>query len=120
MLGLYGHDIKMSQSIPADVQIEAALFAGNSADVAIKNTDGAFMVQGKLNGMGIHGVLNVYGSVVQNFVMPLGIFDPKSGLLTDGWGDTYNWDRRFTSRVPPGMPESDKYSIVAWKDVGVP
>jgi len=120
MLGLYGHDIKMSQSIPAGVQIEAALFAGNSADVAIKNTDGAFMVQGKLNGMGIRGVLNVYGSVVQNFVMPLGVFDPRTGLLVDGWGDTYNWDRRFTSRVPPGMPESDKYSIVAWKDVGVP
>jgi len=44
----------------------------------------------------------------------------RTGLLVDGWGDTYNWDRRFTSRVPPGMPESDKYSIVAWKDVGVP
>jgi hypothetical protein len=118
MLGMYGHDIKMSQSIPGAVQIEAALFAGNSADVAIQNNDGAFMVQGKLGGMSVRGVLNVYGSVVQNFVMPLGVFDPRSGLLVNGWGDTYNWDRRFTLRVPPGMPESDKYSIVAWKDVG--
>lgn len=120
MLGIYAHDIKMAKSIPGTVQIEAAMFAGNSADVAIKNPDGSFMVRGNMNGMGARGVLNVYGSVVQNFVAPLGIFNPATGRLVDGWADTYNWDRRFTQRVPPGMPESDKYNIVAWKDVGTP
>ncbi len=120
MLGMYAHDIKMSQSIPGAVQIEAALFAGNQADVQAQNPDGSFMVQGKLGGMSVRGVLNVYGSVVQNYVKPLGIFNPKTGGLVAGWADTYNWDRRYTQRVPPGMPESDHYSIVAWKDVGAP
>ena len=39
MLGLYAHDIEMSKSIPGAVQIEAALFAGNQADVTANNPD---------------------------------------------------------------------------------
>lgn len=120
MLGIYAHDVLVSQKfIPGAAQFEAAIFAGNQADVAANNPDGAYMVQGPFTG-GARGTLNVFGSVVQNYVQPLGVFNPGTGKLVRDWADTYNWDRRFLNRVPPGMPQSDRYAPIAWKDVGTP
>jgi hypothetical protein len=120
MLGVYAHDVEVSQkAILGAAQFEIAIFAGNSADVSAKNPDGAYMVQGAFTG-GPRGTLNVFGSVVQNYIQPLGVFDPSTGKLVQDWADTYNWDKRFLTHVPPGMPESDSYVPVAWKDIGTP
>jgi len=118
-LGIYANNVEVSQTIPGAAQFEAAIFAGNSAEQNPSLQSGSYEVKGNITG-GAKGVLNVYGSVVQNYIEPLGIFNQASGKLVSGWQDTYNWDQRFLTQPPPGMPESSKYNIIAWQDVGTP
>lgn len=124
MLGIYAHDVEVSQtSIPGAAQFEAAIFAGNNADVLANggngDGEGSYMVQGGFTA-GARGTLNVFGSVVQNYVQPLGVFNQNTGKLVKDWADTYNWDKRLLTNVPPGMPESDSYAPIAWEDIGTP
>jgi hypothetical protein len=120
MLGIYAHDVEVSQKyIAGAAQFEAAVFAGNEADVLASDTQGSYEVQGGFTN-GARGTLNVFGSVVQNYVQPLGVFNPGNGQLVKDWADTYNWDKRLLTNVPPGMPESDTYVPIAWQDIGTP
>jgi hypothetical protein len=126
MLGLTANDVIVSTdaSVPNDLVIEAAVFAGNKTEATSAAADGTFMTdQGTGNGVCGAGVPNkgsvtVYGSLVNNYVAPLGCYDPGTGQLTHGYADHYTFDTRFKYSQPPFYPNTNKYNIVAWKDYG--
>ncbi|MBC5828142.1 MAG: hypothetical protein GIW99_10755 [Candidatus Eremiobacteraeota bacterium] len=125
-LGIVANDaiVSTSSSMPVPLTIEAAVFAGNQGEVNSKSSDGTFMTdQG--NGSGVckstvnkNGSLLIYGSLVNNYISPLGCFDPSSGNLTHGWADNYKYDTRFNYGQPPFFPNTNNYTIISWKDYG--
>jgi|GEM_PF-2933812 len=105
--------------------IEAAIFSGNKTESDNGEQAGSYETQygagGGVCGSGVplEGNLVVYGSLVNNYTAPLGCFDPSSGNLVHGWSDSYVFDNRFKTALPPFYPLEYHYSIVAWQDEGV-
>jgi len=106
--------------------IEAAIFAGNKTEYGPPaEQDGSYETQYGAGGavcggnVPLEGSLTVYGSLVNNYTAPLGCFDPSSGKLIHGWADSYKYDKRFNSLLPPFYPLEYHYAIVAWQDEGV-
>ncbi len=138
ILGIYSHNITLADHATThdqwgDLTIEAAMFGGNSGDVGNAG-QGTFATQSGTNvcsdsNLPKQNDLLIYGSMVQNFISPLGCFgfgqetDPATGKtrykLQRGWGDSYTWDSRFNTQSPPFYPKLTKFQIFAWKDKGV-
>ncbi len=121
MLGIIGHNVEVASNAPANLTIEAAVFAGNSYDYAHQNTkQGTFETdQGQSPGnIPKKGPLLVYGSMVNNYISPLGVFNSNNGHLVNGWADSYTWDSRFQTNSPPFYPSLSSYTIVGWTDCG--
>jgi hypothetical protein len=129
LLGIIGNNIVI-QVPPQGAQkidrtIEAALFAGNKTETTNGEADGTYETQYGSGGgvcgsnVPLQGNLLVYGSTVNNYISPLGCFDPGSGQLVHGFADSYSFDNRFRSMSPPFFPAEYHYAIVAWKDLGI-
>lgn len=118
MLGLIGHNVYVDQSAPANLLIEAAVFAGNSQDYALQNGKGTFATNQSVGGLSKKGPLLVYGSLVNSAISPLGVFDSSTGQLVKGWGDNYTWDSRYKTTSPPFYPSLNTYTIIGWTDCG--
>lgn len=120
MLGIISHDVLVSSNAPKDLTIEAAVFAGNSHDYTAQNGQGTFATDQFNNPGNISkkGALLVYGSLVNAYISPLGVFDSGSGALQNGWADSYTWDTRYQKTSPPFYPSLNTYTIIGWKDCG--
>jgi len=121
MLGIIAHNVIVSHNAPANLTIEGAVFAGNSYDYAHPaNKSGTFETDAGQNPQNLSkmGPLLVYGSLVNNWISPLGVFDSGSGGLVNGWADSYTWDTRFKTTSPPFYPRLSSYTIVGWQDCG--
>lgn len=121
MLGIIGHNVLVSSGAPSNLTIEAAVFAGNSYDYAHQSTkQGTFATDQLQNPQNIpkKGPLLVYGSMVNNYISPLGVFNSSNGQLVNGWADSYTWDSRFKTDSPPFYPSLSSYTIVGWTDCG--
>jgi hypothetical protein len=120
MLGIISHDVLVDKNAPKNLTIEAAVFAGNSHDYTAQNGQGTFATD-QLNNPGNlskKGPLLIYGSLVNAYISPLGVFDSGSGGLQNGWADSYTWDTRFQKTSPPFYPSLNSFTIVGWKDCG--
>lgn len=138
VLGIYGHNITVADNASllntyGDLTIEGALFAGNSKDVGTSN--GTFSTSSFNNvcsdpALTKKNDLLIYGSMVQNYISPLGCFDPGSHeidpvtgqsryTLVRGWGDKYVYDLRFQTTSPPFYPHVSRYQLYAWHDNGL-
>lgn len=62
--------------------------------------------------IGIHGRVNLFGSLTQNSAGSLGVFN-SSGLI-HGMYYSIRHDPRFLSSGPPSFPFSTKYRLVSW------
>jgi len=121
MLGIIAHNVIVSHNAPANLTIEGAVFAGNSYDYNHPaNKAGTFETDAGQNPQNLSkmGPLLVYGSLVNNWISPLGVFDSGSGGLVNGWADSYTWDTRFKTTSPPFYPSLSSYTIVGWQDCG--
>jgi hypothetical protein len=120
MLGIIGHNVLVASSDPANLTIEGAVFAGNSYDYNHSTGKGTFATDQWNNPQNIpkKGPLLVYGSMVNNYISPLGVFDPNNGQLVNGWADSYTWDTRFKTTSPPFYPSLASYTIIGWTDCG--
>jgi hypothetical protein len=118
MLGIIGHNVEVDQSAPANLTIEAAVFAGNSEDYTLQNGQGSFETAQNVFSLPLKGPLLVYGSLVNAAISPLGVFNGSTGALAGGWGDSYTWDTRFKTEAPPFYPGENSFTIVAWYDCG--
>jgi hypothetical protein len=103
--------------VPNVLKIQADIIAGNSYEATHNQTDGGFGTVDSVGSLPLKTSVNVYGSLVQNEVKPLGQFSSGSGLLVKGWSDTYNYDTR--QMTPPNWPTLGT-GLVAWKDAGSP
>jgi hypothetical protein len=120
-LGIIGHNVLVASTAPANLTIEAAVFAGNSYDYNHPNNKvGTFATDqyGNPQNISKKGPLLVYGSLVNNYISPLGVFDMGTGQLVKGWADSYTWDTRFKTTAPPFYPSLSSYTIVGWTDCG--
>jgi len=127
-LGLIANNVVSNVPSQSGVNrtIEAAIFAGNKTEYGPPaEQDGSYETQYGAGGavcggnVPLEGSLTVYGSLVNNYTAPLGCFDPSSGKLIHGWADSYKYDKRFNSLLPPFYPLEYHYAIVAWQDEGV-
>lgn len=121
MLGIIAHNVIVSHNAPANLTIEGAVFAGNSYDYNHPNTKaGTFETDAGQNPQNLPkmGPLLVYGSLVNNYVSPLGVFNSGNGNLVNGWADNYTWDTRFKTTAPPFYPSLSSYTVVGWQDCG--
>jgi hypothetical protein len=126
LLGLFANDVQVDPyQAPSNLRIEAAIFAGNKSEVTANSPDGSFQTTlgsgGGVCGGSVpnKGNLTVYGSLVNNYISPLGCFNASTGQLTHAYADQYQFDSRLKSLVPPFWPRTANYNIVAWRDVGV-
>ena len=62
--------------------------------------------------IGLHGRVNLFGSVSQNTSGSMGIFN--AAALQKGFFYTIRHDQRFLTQAPPHYPVSDKYELVSW------
>ena len=120
MLGIIAHNVYVSHNAPANLTIEGAVFAGNSYDYNHHLTNGTFATDAKQNPGSISkkGPLLVYGSLVNNWISPLGVFNGGTGQLVNGWADSYTWDTRYKTTSPPFYPSLNSYSVIGWTDCG--
>jgi Tfp pilus assembly protein PilV len=118
MLGIIAHNVEVSNSAPADLTIEAAVFAGNSYDYNHNTGQGTFETQSNVFSVPLKGPLLVYGSLVNAQISPLGVFNGSTGALVGGWGDSYTWDQRFQTNSPPFYPSDSAFNVVGWTDCG--
>jgi hypothetical protein len=102
---------------PNVLKIQADIIAGNSYEATHNQSDGGFGTVDSVGSLPLKTSVNIYGSVIQNMVKPLGQFDSGSGALIKGWSDTYNYDTR--QMTPPNWPTLGT-GLVAWKDAGSP
>lgn len=102
---------------PNVLNIQADIIAGNQYEANNNKTDGGFGTVDSVGSLPLKTSVNIYGSVIQNEVKPLGQFDSGSGTLVKGWSDTYNYDTR--QMTPPDWPTLGT-GLVAWKDAGSP
>ncbi|MBF0618700.1 MAG: hypothetical protein HQL19_00875 [Candidatus Omnitrophica bacterium] len=81
-----------AQSAPTNLELDAVIVAIN----------GAFQVdQWWLGGK---GNMVQYGSLINNYCGPTGIFDPSSGTLYGGYNQLQYYDSRLKTIIPPGFP----------------
>lgn len=128
ILGLIANDVIVQVPpqgpTPVNRTIEAAIFAGNKTETVGAEADGTYKTQYGSGGgvcggsVPLQGSLLVYGSTVNNYISPLGCFNPSTGALVHGFADSYSFDNRFRTMSPPFWPREFHYSIVAWKDLG--
>ncbi len=121
MLGVIAHNVLVASSAPANLTIEGAVFAGNSYDYNHPSThQGTFSTDQGQNPQNIpkKGPLLVYGSLVNDYISPLGVFNSSNGQLVNGWADSYTWDSRFKTTSPPFYPSMKSYTIIGWTDCG--
>ena len=121
MLGIIAHNVVVSSSAPSNLTIEGAVFAGNSYDYNHPNNQrGTFATDQYQNPQNIakKGPLLVYGSLVNDYISPLGVFNSSNGQLVNGWADSYTWDTRFKTTSPPFYPSLNSYTIIGWTDCG--
>ncbi|MBF0490683.1 MAG: hypothetical protein HQL15_08755 [Candidatus Omnitrophica bacterium] len=93
MLGLVSkNDITvLANSAPANLELDAVIVALN----------GSFQVdQWWLTGK---GNMIQYGSLVNNYCGPTGVFDPSTGNLTGGYNQLQYYDTRLQTMIPPGF-----------------
>jgi hypothetical protein len=102
---------------PNVIKIQSDIIAGNQYEATHSQSDGGFGTVDNVNSLPLKTSVNIYGSVIQNEVKPLGVFDSTSGSLLKGWSDTYNFDTR--QMTPPDWPTLGT-GLVAWKDAGSP
>jgi len=102
---------------PSVLKIQSDIIAGNQYEALHNQTDGGFGTVDSVGSLPLKTSVNIYGSLVQNEVKPLGQFSSGSGLLIKGWSDTYNYDTR--QMTPPDWPTLGT-GLVAWKDAGSP
>jgi hypothetical protein len=102
---------------PNVLKIQSDIIAGNSYEASHNQVDGGFGTVDSVGSLPLKTSVNIYGSLVQNEVKPLGQFNSGSGLLVKGWSDTYNYDTR--QMTPPDWPTLGT-GLVAWKDAGSP
>ena len=82
----------LASSAPANLELDAVLVALN----------GAFQVdQWWLSGK---GNMIQYGSLVNNYCGPTGVFDPGTGTLYGGYNQLQYYDTRLKSQIPPSFP----------------
>ena len=120
ILGIIAHNVLVSSGAPANLTVEGAVFAGNSYDYAHSTGKGTFATDQFNNPGNISkkGPLLVYGSLVNNYISPLGVFNGSTGQLVNGWADSYTWDTRFKTNSPPFYPSLGSYTIIGWTDCG--
>ena len=119
VLGLMCDNFKLGPAsiTPNVVKIQADIIAGNQYEATHNQSDGGFGTVDDVNSLPLKTSVNIYGSVIQNEVKPMGVFDSGTGNLTRGWSDTYNYDTR--QMTPPDWPTLGT-GLVAWKDAGSP
>jgi hypothetical protein len=119
VLGIMCDNFKLGPAAitPNVVKIQADIIAGNQYEATNNKTDGGFATVDAVNSLPLKTSVNIFGSVIQNEVQPLGVFDSSNGTLVKGWSDTYNYDTR--QMTPPDWPTLGT-GLVAWKDAGSP
>jgi len=50
------------------------------------------------------GNMDQFGSLVNNYCGPTGVFDPSTGILYGGWNQIQSYDARLATFAPPGFP----------------
>ena len=119
VLGMMCNNFKLGPAAitPNTIKIQSDIIAGNQYEATHSLPDGGFGTVDNPNSMPLKTSVNIFGSVIQNEVKPLGMFDMNSGNLIKGWSDTYNYDTR--QMTPPDWPTLGT-GLVAWKDAGSP
>ena len=94
MLGLVSrNDITvLAAAAPAQLELDAVLVALN----------GAFQVDSWW--MTGKGNMIQYGSLVNNYCGPTGVFDPGTGVLSGGYNQLQYFDTRLVTMIPPSFP----------------
>jgi hypothetical protein len=62
--------------------------------------------------IGIHGRINLLGSLTQINRGPVGTF--SGGAIQHGFMKSYRFDPRYLTQAPPFFPASNKYELVSW------
>lgn len=94
MLGLVAKNnvTVLANSAPTNLEIDAAMIA----------LTGSFQVDEWW--IGGKGNMIQYGSLVNNYCGPTGVFNATTGQLTGGYNQLQYYDDRLLTNVPPGIP----------------
>ncbi len=88
----------LAASSPTNLELDAVLVA----------LTGSFQVdQWWVSGK---GNMIQYGSLINNYCGPTGIFDPETGVLSGGYNQLQYFDPRLRSMIPPSFPPAQDAS----------
>ena len=82
----------LSATAPASLEMSGVMVA----------LQGSFQVDNYW--VGGKGNMDQFGSLVNNYCGPTGVFDPGSGTLYGGWNQIQSYDPRLATIAPPGFP----------------
>ena len=60
------------------------------------------------------GTIRLTGGLIAYQAQTLGVFDPYTGTIVNGYNQYIKFDDRFMNRVPPSFPTSDSYEVLTW------
>lgn len=113
-LGLVAHDVDISSSAPANVEIDGVLLAGGQ-----NTADGSFSAVNYDSRTPV-GTLTVLGGIIQKARGAVGTFNSGTGQTQTGYTKSYSYDPRLATDPPPYYPTTGTYDRLSWRTVPYP
>lgn len=110
MLGLVAdNDVHLvTQPSPADVYIDAAIFA-RTGDFGYEDYDGSTHNEDM-------GTIYLYGSITNKNRGSVGRFNISTNTIVTGFQKNYKYDDRFYFTAPPAYPATNTFEVVSWRE----
>jgi len=60
------------------------------------------------------GTMNLTGGLIEYQSQATGVFDSRTGRITNGYQTKITYDERLMTQVPPSFPKSASYEVLSW------
>lgn len=108
-LGLVSKDVRISDTAPRNLEINAVCLAGGD-----NTASGSFYVE-DYDDKTPTGTLTVLGGIIQKNRGPVGTFNSSTGQTTTGYVKNYSYDPRLATDPPPYYPTTGQYDRLSWQ-----
>lgn len=98
----------VTQPSPADVYIDAAIFA-RAGDFGFEDYDGSTHYENM-------GTIYLYGSITNKERGAVGRFNAAANTIVTGYQKNYKYDDRFYFASPPAYPATNTFEVISWRE----